>query len=220
MASTKGQRSQNAESGLNHSWECESWFITTLHTVLQIPPTMAGTITQVLETEGGTALSLWLIFIASLVPSLFASVPGLLLSQVHPHLRVNVLPVPLAWIPSFQVTSLGVVGVFLWCPLRMAFLSAHSTFLLFITTHTQFKVHLLRPLPLANPWNQSFALNDLAHSRLAEWMRELCNSGQTIWKMRAVFKNFSSGARCQLPSLVPGSWALPRSVSLSKICGY
>lgn len=82
-------------------------------------------------------------FIASLVPSLSACC--LLLSQAHPHLRVNVLPVPLPWIPSSQVTSLGVLGVFLWCRLRMAFLSngfssAHSTFLLFIassiTTHT------------------------------------------------------------------------------------
>lgn len=163
-------------------------------------------------------------FIASLVPSLSASVAGLLLSQVHPHLRVNVLPVPLAWIPSSQVTSLGVVGVFLWCRLRMAFLSsgfssAHST-MPHALLHMHFKVHLLRPLPLANPWSQSFALNDLAHSRLAEWMSELCNLGQTIWKMSAMLKNLSSGARRQLPSLVPVSLTLPNSVSLSKKCGY
>lgn len=47
-------------------------------------------------------------------------------------------------------------------------------------------------------------------------MSELCSLGQTIWKMCVMFENLSSGARCQLLSLVPVNWALPHSVSLSK----
>lgn len=163
-------------------------------------------------------------FIACLVPSLSASVPGLLLSHVHPHLRVNVLPVPLAWIPSSQVTSLGVVGVFLWCPLRMTFLSnsfssAHSTFLLFITTHT-FWSSLVETSSTSESMKSGLCFewpSTQQACRMNEWVVQ---SGANHLEVSAVFKNLSSGARCQLPSLVPVSWALFRSVSLSKKCGY
>lgn len=112
--------------------------------------TVAGIITQVLETECGTALSPCLDLLACRFGCLSASVPGPPLSQVHSPLRVKALPVPLTWIPSFQVTNL-----FFFCDAVLGWLVSPPTFHLpclpsygslpqTLAPHTHFQVCSLR----------------------------------------------------------------------------